>query len=285
MRRAGLAAIALLVAALLDGCHGAGRFDGRRAYEDVVAQVRLGPRLPGSEASREAIAYAAAALRDAGWKVEQQGFDYEGVHLVNLFARKGKGPLAIIGAHYDSRARADRDTVTPGAPVPGANDGASGVAVLLELGRTLDAAQMRHEVWLVLFDGEDQGGLNGWPWSVGARHFAAALSREPEFTIVVDMVGDEDQRFVWERSSTSSLNERIWLTAARLGYGASFVPEPGQEILDDHTPFLERGWPAVDIIDLDYPYWHKTADTEDKVSPLSLERVGRVLESLLEDRK
>ncbi len=284
MRRTGPAAIALLVLALLGGCSGAGQFDGKRAYDDVVAQVRLGPRLPGSEASRQAVAYAGGALRDAGWKVEEQEFDYEGVRLVNLVARKGKGPLAIIGAHYDSRANASRDPVSPETPVPGANDGASGVAVLLELGRTLDATKMRHEVWLVLFDGEDQGGLSGWPWSVGARHFAEGLSREPEFTIVVDMVGDEDQRFAWERSSTSSLNERIWLIAAQLGYSGFFVPVPGQEIVDDHTPFLERGWPAVDIIDLDYPYWHTTADTEDKVSPLSLERVGRVLESLLEDR-
>ncbi len=284
MRRPGLVAAALLAAVLLSGCRGAGQFSGERAYRDVVAQVSLGPRLPGSEASRQAREYAAGELRRAGWKVEEQEFDYQGVRLVNVIARKGKGPLVIIGAHYDSRARASHDAASPEAPVPGANDGASGVAVLLELGRTVDAAKMRHEVWLVLFDGEDQGGLNGWPWSVGASHLAEGLSRRPEFTVVVDMVGDEEQRFAWERSSTSWLNERIWLTAAQLGYGAYFVPVPGQEILDDHTPFLKRGLSAVDIIDFDYPYYHTTADTEDKVRPLSLERVGRVLESLLEDR-
>jgi len=124
--------------------------------------------------------------------------------------------------------------------------------------------------------------LDGWPWSVGAGHVAANLVQEPEFVIVVDMVGDADQRFYWERSSTPWLSQRVWELAARLGYGDYFVPSYKHHVTDDHTPFLERGIPALDIIDFDYHYWHTTADTPDKVSAASLERVGRVVECLLE---
>ncbi len=278
----GLLGVVALAASLLGGCRPEARFDGRRAYGDVLAQCELGPRLPGSTASGRAGEYIAQGLRRAGWAVEYQEFTYQGVQLRNIIGRRGRGPLLILGAHYDSRAKADRDPDGRGAPVPGANDGASGAAVLLELARTLEASKLDHEVWLAFFDAEDQGELDGWPWSVGAGHLAASLTRQPESVIVVDMVGDADQQLYWERSSTPQLAERVWAVAGRLGYGRWFVPEYRHSVIDDHTPFLERGIPALDIIDFDYPYWHTTADTADKVSPASLERVGRALECLLE---
>lgn len=269
------------------GCSQASVFSGERAYRDVRIQCEFGPRVPGSEASRKTVGYISRELRRAGWAVEQQEFSYGqggqgAITLRNVIGRRGQGPLVILGAHYDCRSRADRDRYDSSIPVPGANDGASGVAVLLELARSLDSSRLRNEVWLVFFDAEDQGELEGWPWSVGARHMAANLTRRPEMVIIVDMVGDADQQIHWEYQSTRWLSERVWSVAASLGYGAYFLPSYKHSLTDDHTPFLERAIPAIDIIDFDYPSWHTTADTPDKVSAASLERVGRTLEILLE---
>ncbi|HNT06377.1 MAG TPA: M28 family peptidase, partial [Anaerolineae bacterium] len=185
-------------------------------------------------------------------------------------------------AHYDTRPIADRDPTDPTQPVPGANDGASGVAVLLELARVLDQSKVNKQVWLAFFDAEDCGNINGWPFSVGAAHMAEHLSVQPKAVVVVDMVGDEDQRFMWETASNDALNRSLWAVAADLGYQHQFIPRLGYSIIDDHVPFLQRGFAAIDIIDFDYPYWHTTQDTPDKVSPESLQRIGRVLQKWLE---
>ncbi len=288
MRKTGLrmghaAAFALgAVLVLLVGSGCAGQFSGQRAYRDVSAQCELGPRVPCSEASRRTVEYITRELRHAGWEVERQDFTYREVALQNVIARKGRGPLVILGAHYDCRAHADRNIADQSKPVPGANDGASGVAVLLELARTLDAKKLHNEVELAFFDAEDQGDIDGWPWSVGARHMAANLTERPEYVIVVDMVGDADQQLYWEWTSTRWLSEKAWSAAAELGYGPFFVASYKHSLTDDHTPFLELAIPALDIIDFDYRYWHTSADTVDKVGPDSLERVGRVLKRLLE---
>ena len=114
------------------------------------------------------------------------------------------------------------------------------------------------------------------------RILASRLTVVPEMVVIADMIGDRDQQIFKERNSTPELVERIWAIAARLGYEETFLPTVKWAMLDDHTPFLERGIPAVDLIDFDYPYWHTTQDTLDKVAPESLERVGRVLQVLLE---
>lgn len=283
MRKQGIAATLALLTVLVSStpAHTA-TFDGQRAYKDVLAQCELGPRLPGSEASRQAGEYISRELQRAGWSVRMDDSTFQGVALHNIIASKGHGPAVLIGAHYDSRAQADHDPENQTAPVPGANDGASGAAVLLELARTLDVSKTNREVQLAFFDAEDQGELNGWPWSVGAEQVAANLTQLPEFVIVVDMIGDANQEIYWERLSTPWLNERLWAVAGQLGYEKQFVPTYKHSIIDDHLPFLERNIPAVDIIDFDYPYWHTRSDTADKVSAASLERVGRVLETWLE---
>jgi Zn-dependent M28 family amino/carboxypeptidase len=226
----------------------------------------------------------AEGLRDAGWEVEFQEFEYNGVKGRNVIGRAGEGPLAIIGAHYDTRPAADNDPdpARRAEPVPGANDGGSGVGVLLELARSLNRERLRHEVWLAFFDAEDNGNLDGWPFSVGSSYMAQSLQVEPQFVIVVDMVGDSDQQLYKERNSTPELVEQLWQLAAQMGYEAYFIDEYKWSITDDHTPFLARGIPAVDIIDFDYPYWHTVEDTPDKVSAEALERVGRVVQAYLE---
>lgn len=261
-----------------------GRFDGATAYRHVLAQMDFGPRPTGSEANRKTGDYIAQTLKDAGWRVEFQEFTYRGVGGRNIIGKAGSGPVGIIGAHYDTRRLADNDpdVARRSERVPGANDGASGAAVLLELARSLNKAKLTNEVWLVFFDAEDNGRLDGWDFIAGSQSLAQNLKVTPQFVVIADMIGDTDQQIYEERNSTPALQDRLWAIAARLGYEKFFIPELKFSMLDDHTPFLQRGISAVDMIDFDYPYWHTTQDTADKVAPASLERVGRVLQAFLE---
>lgn len=257
-----------------------GRFDGARAWQDVAYQVSLGPRTPGSAAHRTVRAWMLDELSAAGWQAAEQPLTVAGHGVVNVVARRGQGrPWVVLGAHYDSRLWADHDPdpARRRDPVPGANDGASGVAVLLELARSLPP-DTPGTVWLVFFDAEDNGNIPGWEdWSLGARGFVAALDDHPDAAVVVDMVGDADLTLYRERNSTPALVDAIWQQAAASGFGQVFLPLPKYRMVDDHLPFLQAGIPAVDIIDFDYPYWHTTADTADKVSADSLRAVGQTL--------
>lgn len=262
-------------------------FDGKAALQQVLAQTAIGPRPAGSPANRQTQAYISSKLIDYGWQVEGQDFAYMNVACRNLIgkANAGKGPVVILGAHYDTRRQADNDP-TPAArsqPVMGADDGASGVAVLLELARTLDKSRVANEVRLAFFDAEDDGRLDGWDFIAGSRYMADHMGQTtPQYVIVIDMIGDADQQIYREHSSTPALQDRIWQVAGDLGYTEFFRPDYKYTMLDDHTPFLEHGWPAQDLIDFDYPYWHTTQDTADKISAASLEHVGRVLQRLLQ---
>jgi glutaminyl-peptide cyclotransferase len=252
-------------------------FNGQRAYEDVVYQVELGPRTPGSVAHAQEVAYIVKVLKKAGWVVDFQDTYWLGFPIRNIIATRGdEASPIIIGAHYDSRIFADQDTGPASSEaVPGANDGASGVAILLELARCLPANTT--PVWLVFFDAEDNGGIDGRDWIMGSRAFVNSLTVQPEAVIIVDMVGDMDLNLYQEQNSDPYLSGEIWAQAVELGYGEAFIETAKYSMLDDHTPFLDAGIPAVDIIDFDYPYWHKTTDTADKVSPESLTIVGETL--------
>jgi glutaminyl-peptide cyclotransferase len=257
-------------------------FDGDRAYAHVVAQCDLGNRPTGSAAAAATGDYIIGELAASGWETDTEEFFYRDTRVRNVVGRAGRGPVVILGAHYDTRRSADRED--PSAPVLGANDGASGVAVLLELARVLDLHDLQNEVWLAFFDAEDNGGLDGWEWCVGSQHMASHLSSVPVAVVVVDMVGDVDQSLFYERNSDSALMADIWDVGHRLGYGDVFIREWRWALYDDHVPFARRGVPAVDIIDFDYPHWHTTRDTPEKVDAMSLERVGRVLEVWVEER-
>ncbi|MCC7359049.1 MAG: M28 family peptidase [Anaerolineales bacterium] len=263
-------------------------FSGDAAMTHVTAQLALGPRITGTEAGRAAGDYILNQLAAAGWAAEFQDFEYQGTAARNVIGRAnvGSGPVIIVGAHYDTRKRADQDANDPAAPVPGANDGASGVAVVLELARALDLEVIPHEIWLVFFDAEDNGRLDGWDWIAGSRYLAAQLTEPlPQAMILFDMIGDADQQIYFDTNSHAGLSAQLWQIAAQLGYSRQFIPLPRYAMLDDHTPFAQLGIPAVDIIDFDYPYWHTTADTADKLSAESLQRVGRTVEAYLENRE
>jgi glutaminyl-peptide cyclotransferase len=275
-------------------------FDGDHAYQKyLLDQTNLGVRPTGSAADRATGDYILAQLKESNWTTETQEFTFRGLPIRNVIGRlaAGRGPIIILGAHYDTRPRADQDKTHPEQPILGGNDGASGVAVLLELARTLDASKIKNEVWLAFFDAEDNGELSGcivapgpscdsapWPWSVGATYVADHLPSKPAAVIVVDMIGDKEQDIYYEQNSDKELQQQIWGIAARLGYSAQFIQQYKWSMEDDHTPFLQRSIRAVDMIDFDYPYWHTTEDTADKVSGASLERVGEVLQSWLENR-
>lgn len=259
-------------------------FDGQRALRDVEQQVAFGPRTPGSNAQAEFLAWTRSELSKVGWQTEIQVSSEMGHTLRNLIAyRRPSPPEILLAAHYDSRLQADQDPdpAKRSLPVPGANDGASGVAVLLELGRVLP---QEYPVWLVFFDAEDNGHIEGWDWILGSRAFVKQMTFTPQAVVLVDMVGDADLRLPLEKNSDPLLSRQIWDKAAELGYGEIFVPEEGYRILDDHIPFIQAGIPAVDIIDIEYEHWHTTADTPDKVSAASLQAVGETLQAWLAER-
>ncbi len=263
------------------------QFDGQSALLFVEEQMAFGPRIPGSEASRKTAVWIVEQLEAIGWETEIQHFSYHGTPLMNIIAKsEGDNEIKpiLIGAHYDTRPYADRDPINPEAPVPGANDGASGVAVLIELAHTLDWNRLRQPVWLVFFDAEDSGNIDGWDWIVGSSFFADNLAQNLEAAVIVDMVGDRDLQLFIEKNSDPDLVQEIWELANQLGYPA-FINTPKYSMIDDHSPFLRIGVPAIDIIDFDYPHWHTVNDTMDKVSADSLEQVGRTLEHWLENER
>ena len=254
-------------------------FNGQRAYTDVETQVAFGPRSPGTEGHDQIRAWMQDQIIAAGWQVEGQASEVMGHTVYNIIAKNSEEPpQIIIGAHYDSRMFADNDPVVANQikPVPAANDGASGVAVLLELARSLPKDTV--PVWLVFFDAEDNGLIQGWDWILGSREFVKNNpSIQPQAVVIVDMIGDADLNIYKEHNSNADITEEIWATAQSLGYEDKFIPEYKFSMIDDHTPFLEAGIPAVDLIDFDYPYWHTTGDTPDKVSAESLQVVGDTL--------
>jgi Zn-dependent M28 family amino/carboxypeptidase len=253
-------------------------FNGQRALDNVVFQMNLGPRTVGSNAHDQVVNWIKSNLQAVHWSVEIQEQVFSGKVIQNIVAHRGTGkPWIIIAAHYDSRFVADQDPVQENRmqPVPGANDGASGVAVLLELARVVPA-DIDKQIWLVFLDAEDNGNYPGWDWALGAQAFVGALEGKPDSVIILDMIGDKDLNIYMERNSNPELTEEIWAVAANLGY-VQFIPVYKHRMIDDHIPFIQAGIRAIDIIDFDYPYWHTTSDTLDKVSAESLKVVGETI--------
>ena len=261
-------------------------FSGQAALSSAEYQLSLGPRTAGSPAHAAVVDYFLTELKDSGWDASLQETTFGGQAVRNIIAKRGNGtPWTIIGAHYDSRMAADQDPdpAKRDQPVPGANDGASGAAVLIELAASVPK-KINGQIWLVFFDFEDNGSLPGWDWILGSRAFVAELEGKPDAAVIVDMIGDTALNIYMESNSNPELTRQIWDEASTAGYREQFIPQYKFSMLDDHTPFLEAGIQAVDIIDFDYPYWHTTADTMDKISAKSLEAVGVTLQNWLAGR-
>ncbi len=259
------------------------QFDGSRAYNDVKYQVGLGPRTMGSIAHEQTANWIISELQNLNWQVDTQETVISNQPIKNIIVQRGTGtPWVIIAGHYDSRSMADKDPDPNkhNQPMMGANDGASGVAILLELARVLPS-KLNKQIWLVFFDDEDNGTSSGIGWDLGSDYFVSKLDGKPDSVVILDMVGDKDLNIYMERNSNPDLNSEIWCVAKEMGY-FQFIPTYKYALIDDHIPFIRVGIRAVDVIDFNYPYWHTTYDTLDKVSAESLKVVGDTILKWLE---
>jgi len=270
------------------------RFDAVRAFDDLVAQCDLGTREPNSEGAKKAVDFYQNILEPLADEFHLQKFSHTDPYsdgkldLVNIVARfqPEKKNRIILCAHWDTRPRAEFDRYAPDQPIIGANDGASGVAVLLEIARVLAEEKPGPGVDIVLFDGEDYGKSGDLSnYLIGSRYYASnPIGGLPKQLILVDMVGDAHLDLKIDPVSYQSaprLIEEIWAVGNDAGY-KQFKYEFGSSMYDDHIPFIEKGIPAIDIIDFEYPgpdnrYWHTHEDTPDKCSSESLEAVGETL--------
>ncbi len=254
-------------------------FDGAAALRHLERVVALGPRPAGSPASARTRAYILGELRAASITARVEPFETDTPHgrltMANVVAvLPGRRPdVILIGGHYDTKWFREITFV-------GANDGGSSTALLIELARRLRDRPRAYTYWIVWFDGEEA--RESWTAAdslYGSRRMAAELARTrrlPRAVIVADMIGDRDLGIRREASSTRWLTETLWASAARLGHGGFFLGD-ALGVEDDHAPFLRLGVPATLLIDFDFPPWHTSEDTLDKVSAQSLAVVGRVL--------
>ena len=290
-------ALGLVIAACNAGSAGSnGEFDGARGLGYVERQLAFGPRIPNTAGHRDAGDWLAAELALRADTVIVQAWTHitargDTLALRNFFARfrPEATERVLFLAHWDTRPRADRSAnlAAQRQPVPGANDGASGVAVLLGIADALKARAPAVGVDLLFVDGEDWGDFSDSTEAlIGSRYFAAHLppGYQPLYGVLFDMVGDKDLQLHWEGYSQSFAPEvvqRVWAFAERLGYDRVFQPGVRHTLVDDHVPLQEAGLRVIDVVDFDYPYWHTTEDTFDKVSAASLKIVGDVAIALV----
>jgi glutaminyl-peptide cyclotransferase len=273
-------------------------FDGVAAYNYAAAQVAFGPRVPNTPAAAQAGDWIIAQMKKRADQVVIQSFDYKTadgkiLHLRNILARyrPDLGERILYITHWDSRPISE-SAATPEErklPVPGANDGASGVGMFVALGDYLKKHRPNVGVDLLFVDGEDYGdfGPPGVDVLIGSEYFAAhppSTNYHPLFGVLWDMIGDKDLRIPQEQISLAEAPEvvqRVWDVAAETGHSDVFVSQPGLTITDDHVPLLKAGMRVIDVIDLDYPPHHTPYDTMDKISPTSLGIVGDVAAALI----
>ena len=275
---------------------GVREFKGTTAFSYVEKQMSFGPRIPNTPGHDKMGDWLLTELRARADTVIVQDFQPrtskgQTLKLRNFLARfRPQATDRILYlAHWDTRPFADKsqNLGQQRMPVPGANDGASGVAVLLGVADALKAKPATVGVDLLFVDGEDFGDFNDSTETlIGARYFAKHLP--PGYTtlfgVLFDMVGDKDLQFQQEGYSMANAPEvvqRVWQTADRLGYGRVFQARAGQTLIDDHVPLQQAGIRAIDVIDFDFPYHHTTEDTIDKVSAQSLQIVGDVAVALV----
>lgn len=289
-------------------------FNGDSAFYFVKRQVDFGPRVPNTEASVFCATWMMQILQRFTPHVEVQQFKaraYNGLiingrNIIASFNLDAKARI-LLASHWDSRPYADHDPdpANHRKPIDGANDGASGVGVLIELARIMHQQPPSIGVDIILFDAEDYGPPsdlqtdegNDW-WGLGSQYW----SRNPHqpayqarYGVLLDMIGVQNPTFPMEGFSlyyASSVVKKVWDVAASLGYNSCFIPEPGGYITDDHY-YVNKiaGIPMINIIHLEknpnggtfYPYWHTLGDSIDKVDKNSLQMVGEVLVKVIYD--
>lgn len=271
-------------------------FDGARAFQALQAQCNLGPRKPGTPAHERGKALILSELTPYVNKVVTQHWSFHDnarhvtLPLTNILGiiNPNASKKVMLFTHWDTRPTADQelDAANKAKPILGADDGASGTAVLLELARVLHTQKPNVCVELLFVDGEDWGPGDDKMY-LGAIHFAENPGvYKPDYAILLDMIGAKDllvYREITSQQLHPELNDKVWAAASALGYANQFPDAPKWQISDDHDTFNAHGIPAIDLIDFDYAFWHTLADTPDKCSPQSLQAVGDVMEKIIYD--
>lgn len=280
-------------------------FDADSAYRNVETLTAFGPRVPNTEAHRLAGDWLTGKMKGYGWSVTEQktgiqAFDGTVLKARNIFARINPeaADRTLLLAHWDSRpwADSDPDPQKHSQPVTGANDGASGVGVLLEIARQLSERNTGSGVDILFVDAEDWGSHDhDDSWALGTRYFVQNPPVEgyrPSRAILLDMVGSPDARFGYEyfsAESNPSLLREVWSKAAELGHGQYFHTGFGGAVTDDHVELIKAGIPSIDIIDYRYspsyqgfdPVWHTTKDDMTNISKKTLGAVGETVMAVL----
>lgn len=289
---------------LISGCgnktDGASAFDGTRAFELLKKQCAFGPRYSGVQGHKDTVDFIQSELKPLADEVTTHTFKYKAdgkaVEFTNVYAvfNPDASRFVLLCAHWDTRPHADQeiDAVKSKMPVPGANDGASGVAVLLELARTFSEKKPDVGVVMAFFDGEDYGpGLNDM--FIGSKEFAKEWKTafRPkgrqiayDYGILLDMVGDSNLQIakeIWSYQKAPKIVDKVWAAAKELGHDNVFLDEERHMVQDDHLPLCAVGIPCIDIIDFNYAEWHTIDDTPDKCSPKSLQIVGDVVAKVI----
>lgn len=289
-------------------------FNADSAYYFVEKQVLFGPRVPGTEAHAAAASWFAQKLEGYADTLIVQRFRtrvynrtaFDGQNIIASFNPEAKKRI-LLAAHWDSRPYADFDPVEANrrTPIDGANDGASGVGVLIELARLFSANPLNKSlgVDIILFDLEDYGPHNDERtygdddyWALGSQHWARNMHRpaySASYGILLDMVGAKDAVFPREYYSqqyASWVLDKVWRRASQLGYGHVFSNKPGPPINDDHIP-LNRiaGIPTINIIHLDtdssngsfFDHWHTLQDNMDQIDSKTLNMVGTLVATVV----
>ncbi|HUF66527.1 MAG TPA: M28 family peptidase [Gemmatimonadaceae bacterium] len=299
-------ALAAILCILVAACGGRGDdpvsapptgFSGTAAYEYARTQLDFGPRIPGTEGWQQTGDWLVAKLSESADTVIEQRWNHTTANggtipqrnILARFRPEMRERVLYLG-HWDTRPTSDAadDPADRGIPVPGANDNAGGVGLLLALADVLKNTEPAYGVDILLVDGEDYGNFEQMTdVLIGSTYFAANLpdsGYQPLFGVVWDMIGDRDLRIRQEGHSLNGAPEvvaRVWNLAADRGLSHVFVPEPGIAVTDDHLPLLRAGLRVIDVIDIDYEHHHKPTDTIDKISPASLQMVGDVATALV----
>ena len=274
----------------------------------VQDQLDIGFRIPGTEGRINCTNYFISKFKeiDSNFSSFLHNFTTHSTECQNVLFKLNQNDsnIVILGAHYDSRAKATKDPnpLNRTEPVPGANDGASGSAVLIELAKALYQSKenLSCQVWFLFFDAEDQGidgggyGIDGWSWVEGSQRFVTDINNfydgeteHFECMVLLDMVGGVNLRFINEQYSTSSLLDELFAVGRALGYSSQFPTNPERnEIIDDHRAFVNIGIPSADLIinfwdNPNWPHHHTTQDNINYISNGSLEVTGRTIEQFI----
>ncbi|MHA2181305.1 MAG: M28 family peptidase [Promethearchaeota archaeon] len=281
------------------------KFKGVDALTYLEDQLNIGYRIPGTQAREDCANYFISKFKeiDSNFSHVLHNFTIHSTNCQNVLFKlnENQSNIVILGAHYDSRKRATKDPINTSAPVPGANDGASGSAVLIELAKAFYAVRenLSCQIWFLFFDAEDQGydvgpGMVGWDWVEGSEEFVKDIHNFYDYQteafdamILLDMVGGKNLRFIYEEFSTSSLLDELFAIGRELGYTSQFPSNPTKgSITDDHVAFRNIGIPSADLIinfwsDPNWPHHHTTSDNITNIDETSLEITGRTVEQFI----